>query len=67
MSRIVNTITPVLGAPARIPSQERGRLADGRELPLFYDGRIVYINAAHRWYLVEADIGGAVIREGFKF
>lgn len=39
-----------------------------RELPRLIPGRIVYINRAHRWYLVEADLGGGVkVREGFKF
>ena len=32
------------------------------------EGRIVYINRAHRWFLVEADLGdGVKVREGFKF
>lgn len=60
-------IAPRLGERAAIPAQEHGKLSDGRELPPFYMGRIVYINEAHRWYLVTADIGGAVLREGFKF
>ena len=39
-----------------------------RELPQLIPGRIVYINRAHRWFLVEADLGdGVKVREGFKF
>ena len=39
-----------------------------RELPRLLPGRIVYINRAHRWFLVEADLGdGIKVREGFKF
>ena len=39
-----------------------------RELPRLIPGRIVYINRAHRWFLVEADLGdGVTVREGFKF
>lgn len=39
-----------------------------RELPRLLPGRIVYINRAHRWFLVEADLGdGVKVREGFKF
>ena len=30
-------------------------------------GRIVYVNAAHRWYRAEASFPGGTIREGFKF
>ena len=30
-------------------------------------GRIVQINAAHRWFQVEAEIGGRLYRECFKF
>ena len=30
-------------------------------------GRIVYVNAEHRWYRAEASFPGGVIREGFKF
>ena len=29
-------------------------------------GRIVYVNAAHRWYRAEATFPGGTIREGFK-
>ena len=40
----------------------------GRELPRLLPGRVVYINRAHRWFLVEADLGdGVKVREGFKF
>ena len=40
----------------------------GKKLPQKLIGRVTYINPAHRWYLVEADIGdGVVIREGYKF
>lgn len=39
-----------------------------RPIPREYHGYVVYINEAHRWYLVEADLGGGVkLREGFKF
>ena len=31
-----------------------------RELPQLIPGRIVYINRAHRWFLVEADLGDGV-------
>lgn len=38
------------------------------ELPRLLPGRIVYINRAHRWFLVEADLGdGVKVRECFKF
>lgn len=38
------------------------------EIPTELPGRITYINHAHRWYLVEADLGdGVKVREGFKF
>lgn len=40
---------------------------DGKPISRELHGRIVYINEAHRWFLVTADIGGAVIREGFKY
>ncbi|MBR2582395.1 MAG: hypothetical protein IKO83_01525 [Oscillospiraceae bacterium] len=30
-------------------------------------GRIVYVNAEHRWYRAEATFPGGTIREGFKF
>lgn len=30
-------------------------------------GRIVYVNAAHRWYRAEASFPGGTIRECFKF
>ena len=30
-------------------------------------GRIVQINAAHRWFQIEAEIGGRLYRECFKF
>lgn len=63
----LTTIAPRLGERAAIPAQERGKLSDGRELPSFYTGRITYINEAHRWYLVEADLGGVTLREGFHF
>lgn len=46
----------------------RGLGPGQKELPQKLSGRVTYINPAHRWYLVEADIGdGVVIREGFKF
>lgn len=39
-----------------------------RELPSVLPGRITYVNRAHRWYLVEAELEGfGTIREGFKF
>ena len=39
-----------------------------REPPRLLPGRIVYINRAHRWFLVEADLGdGVTVREGYKF
>ena len=31
-----------------------------RELPRLLPGRIVYINRAHRWFLVEASLGDGV-------
>lgn len=30
-------------------------------------GRIVYINEDHRYFTAEANVGGVVIRESFKF
>ena len=30
-------------------------------------GRIVYINEDHRYFTAEANVGGVVIREWFKF
>ena len=30
-------------------------------------GRVVYINEAHRYFTAEANVGGVVIRESFKF
>lgn len=30
-------------------------------------GRVVFINAAHRYFTVEADINGKRLRESFKF
>lgn len=30
-------------------------------------GRVVLINRAHRWFLVEAPLGSGVLRECFKF
>lgn len=30
-------------------------------------GRIVYINENHRYFTAEANVGGVVIRESFKF
>lgn len=30
-------------------------------------GRVVYINEARRYFTAEANVGGVVIRESFKF
>lgn len=30
-------------------------------------GRVVYINAAHRYFTAEADINGKKLKESFKF
>ena len=30
-------------------------------------GRIIYVNAAHRWFRAEARFPGGVLRECFKF
>lgn len=35
--------------------------------PLRLSGRVVYVNAAHRYYTVEAPCNGYVIRESFIF
>lgn len=61
------SIAPVLGETAVIPAQSGGTMPGGREVPRFFYGRVTYINRAHRWYMVEADIGGAVLHECFKF
>lgn len=37
------------------------------ETALRLSGRVVYINAAHRFYTVEADCNGYKIRESFIF
>lgn len=62
-----HSITPVIGDKAVIPAQSGGTMPGGREVPRYYTGRITYINHAHRWCMVEADIGGTVLRECFKF
>lgn len=30
-------------------------------------GVVIYVNAAHRYYVAEADCNGTLLREGFKF
>lgn len=67
MSRHIDTAAPQIGERAVIPAQATGTLPDGRELPRVHTGRVVYVNEPHRWFLVTADVGGTVIREGFKF
>lgn len=37
------------------------------EAPTRLSGRVVYVNAAHRYYTVEAPCNGYVIRESFIF
>lgn len=40
----------------------------GHDIPRKVTGKIVYINRAHRWYLVEAHVHERyTIRQGFKF
>ncbi|MBR1660160.1 MAG: hypothetical protein IJ705_07570 [Oscillospiraceae bacterium] len=31
------------------------------------NGRIVYVNHAHRWYLAQGPCDGGLVREAFKF
>ena len=60
---------PSIGEP-HVIAADIGKVVgpDRRELPRILHGRITYINHAHRWYLVEADLGdGVKVREGFKF
>ena len=41
---------------------------DGKPISATHNGRITYINRAHRFFLVEAPLGGGtVLRECFKF
>lgn len=58
-----------IGDPHVIKADVGGTVGPGgRELPRLLPGRVVYINRAHRWFLVEADLGdGVKVREGFKF
>lgn len=60
---------PRIGDPHAIQADIGAAIGPGhRELPRLLPGRIVYINRAHRWFLVEADLGdGVKVREGFKF
>lgn len=60
---------PRIGDPHTIDADIGSAVGPGhRELPRKLSGRITYIHHAHRYYLVEADIGdGVVIRECFKF
>lgn len=60
---------PRIGDPHAILADIGVSIGPGhRELPRLLPGRIVHINRAHRWFLVEADLGDGVKgREGFKF
>ena len=60
---------PRIGDPHAILADIGAAIGPGhRELPRLLPGRIVYINRAHRWFLVEADLGdGVKVSEGFKF
>lgn len=60
---------PRIGDPHAILADIGAAIGLGhRELPRLLPGRIVYINRAHRWFLVEAPLGdGVTVREGFKF
>ena len=60
---------PRIGDPHAILADIGAAIGPGhRELPQLIPGRIVYINRAHRYFLVEAPLGGGVVlRECFKF
>ena len=52
---------PRIGDPHAILADIGAAIGPGhRELPRLLPGRIVYINRAHRWFLVEADLGDGV-------
>lgn len=40
---------------------------DGQRIAAEHLGEIVYINRAHRWFLVRVDLDGTELRECFKF
>lgn len=61
------TALPRVGGSAVICAMAAGKTPGGKEIPRYYNGRIIYVNYAHRWYLVEADLDGTVLRESFKF
>lgn len=45
---------------------ERYRLRDVR-IPQTLRGTVIYVNEPHRFYTVEAECNGYIIRESFKF
>lgn len=60
---------PKIGDPHIIAADIGNAVGPGKAiLTKLLPGRITYINEAHRWYLVEAPLGGGgTIRECFKF
>lgn len=71
--------TPTLGAPYKFepsmlrfhlpPPGKAGPTAKAKEARTkdIITGRITYINEAHRYFLVEAELGHVVVKESFKF
>lgn len=61
-----------LGAPySFVPSafigERSGSLLGQKEAPRKVSGRITYINWAHRFFTVTAEVNGCTLHESFKF
>lgn len=68
----MNMNDPQVGDPLPfIPSafvryaQEDSRMV--KNVPIKLNGRVVYVNREHRYYVVQAQCNGAVLNEAFKF
>ncbi len=55
---------PVLFAPYAFIHPAETRM---QEIVYALDGRVIYVNEAHRYYVAEAACNGYMIRESFKF
>lgn len=53
--------------PSAFIGERAGALFGQKEVPRKVSGRITYINWAHRFFTVTAEVNGSTLRECFKF
>lgn len=58
---------PYTFVPSAFIGERSGSLLGQKEAPRKLSGRITYINWAHRYFTVTAEVNDCTLRESFKF